>query len=113
MFKLQEHLDKWDRNRGRGNCNSSLLPCIVCADGFTMSVQVGLNLYCTPRSNFGPWTAVEIGLPSEVEELLIEYADDPEDPTDTIYRRVPVELVEQVIEKHGGFARLEGEYYDR
>ena len=30
------------------------------------------------------------------------YAEDRERPTDTVYGYVPVEIVERVIEKHGG-----------
>lgn len=47
-------------------------PRIVCKDGFSMSVQAGLYLYCTPRTDLssGNYSAVEIGFPSEPEELV-------------------------------------------
>lgn len=76
---------------------------IECADGFKMSVQAGMNLYCTPPSDRGPWSTVEVGFPSQIEPLLWEYAQEPGNWTDTVYARVPVDLVAAVIEVHGGF----------
>jgi hypothetical protein len=37
-----------------------------------------------------------------MEPLLMPYAETPEDPTGTVYAYVPVELVTNVIVKHGG-----------
>lgn len=45
----------------------------------------------------------EVGFPNQREELLMPYAEDPETPTETVYGYVPVTLVEQIIEKHGGW----------
>lgn len=80
-------------------------PRIVCNDGFTLSVQARVFNYCTPRSDTGPWSEVEVGFPSEVEDLLLPFAEDSNDPTGTVYGWVPVNLVEQVIAKHGGTNR--------
>lgn len=77
---------------------------ITCADGLRLSVQASRDHYCTPRDSVGPWTAVEVGFPSERVEELMEYAENPKAPTDTVYGWVPVEVVEAVIEKHGGIA---------
>lgn len=77
-------------------------PRVECVDGFSMSVQVSKNHYCSPRSDNGPYESVEIGFPSDVEPLILEYAEQPTRPTETVYAYVPVELVNQVIEKHGG-----------
>ena len=81
-----------------------LRPRIQCNDGFSMSVQGGYGMYSSPRENLitGDFYAVEIGFPSEEETLILEYAEQPEIPTDTVYAYVPVEIVQQVIEKHGG-----------
>ena len=89
---------------------STRLPHIVCADGFTMSVQVGYSLYSTPRKVAKRYSAVEIGFPSDHEPLIEEYAetfykDDGEDVTDytdTVYPYVPVKIVNKVLKKHGG-----------
>lgn len=76
---------------------------VRCADGFHMSVQTGRTHYCTPRDNDGPWTHVEVGFPSARAEQLMPYCEDPNDPTETVYACVPVELVVAVIDEHGGF----------
>ena len=89
---------------------STRLPHIVCADGFTMSVQVGYSLYSTPRKVAKRYSAVEIGFPSDHEPLIEEYAEtfykedgeDVTDYTDSIYPYVPVKVVNQVLKKHGG-----------
>jgi hypothetical protein len=38
----------------------------------------------------------------EKEELLMEYAEDHDRPTRTVYSFVPHEVVHEVIMKHGG-----------
>ena len=84
------------------------IPRIECEDGFSMSVQVGNGLYCSPRDNSGPWYKAEIGFPSEREDLIMEYIDGDEytDPTDTVYGYVPVSLIVSVINKHGGSKQI-------
>jgi hypothetical protein len=47
-------------------------------------------------------TSVEIGFPSEKEDLIMEYAESPDRPTRTVYSFVPHEVVHEVIMKHGG-----------
>ena len=55
---------------------------VVCADGFSMSVQAHAGAYCKPRGNNEPkYTHVEIGFPSEREPMLMEWCEDSEDPT--------------------------------
>lgn len=77
-------------------------PPIVCADGLTLSVQASHLHYCSPRNDEGPYSTVEIGFPSEKVEEFMEYAEDAENPTQTVYARVPVEVVLQVINSRGG-----------
>ena len=77
-------------------------PRVICADGFTVSVQAGRGMYSTPREDADRYDAVELGYPSEADEQLMPYAETPERPTDTVYGYVPVELVDSVMEKHGG-----------
>jgi hypothetical protein len=74
----------------------------VCADGFQVSVQASSTHYCEPRDNFGPYTEVELGYPSEPVEAWLEYAEDPDRPTTTVYGYVPIEWVVQVLDQHGG-----------
>lgn len=76
---------------------------VVCADGFRMSVQAHDGAYCVPRRNRAErYIEVEIGFPTERESLLMEFAEDPKSPTETVYPYVPAELVYLVIAKHGG-----------
>ena len=76
---------------------------IVCQDGFTMSVQASRTHYSHPRADFTPhYSEYEVGYPSEAEELLLPYAEDPEKPTDTVYGYVPDDVINQVIDKHWG-----------
>ena len=78
-------------------------PRIFCTDGFNMSVQASMGHYCSPRTcDTDVYTAFEIGFPSEPEELILEYAESPEFPTETVYSQVPAEIIEQIVEKHGG-----------
>ena len=78
---------------------------IVCADGFTMSVQANQYTYCTPRDNdCRYYTRVEVGFPSERDELLMPYLEgyEDQDPTDTVYPYTPAKVVMAVIHAHGG-----------
>ena len=76
---------------------------VVCADGFSMSVQANRTAYCTPRiSDAQKYTHVEIGFPSEEEDLIMHWCDEPQNPTETVYGYVPVQVVTNVLAKHGG-----------
>ena len=76
---------------------------IVCKDGFTMSVQANEGAYCSPRVNdAAKYTKVEVGFPSHREPLLMEWADNSEKPTDTVYGYVPAHRISLVCIKHGG-----------
>ena len=76
---------------------------VECADGFKMSVQAHEGAYCTPRAtNAHTYTLVEVGFPNRRETLLIKYAEDPDALTETVYGWVPVQLVTDIIAKHGG-----------
>ena len=49
---------------------------VVCADGFSMSVQAHGGAYCSPRvENAERYDEVEIGFPSESEPLLLRYME--------------------------------------
>lgn len=84
-----------------------LTPILVCADGFSMSVQASRSHYCSPREDSPiAYNSVEIGFPSSEEELIIQYAEKPESPTESIYGYVPVKIVDEVIIKHGGIVKI-------
>lgn len=75
---------------------------IVCKSGLSLSVQASNRHYCHPRENVGPYKTVEVGFPSKEIDDLMEYAEDPSRPTDTVYGYVPIQLVEKVIDDNGG-----------
>jgi hypothetical protein len=76
---------------------------VVCADGFEMSVQAHAGAYCLPRMTGAPvYREVEVGFPSIEEPMLMEWCKEYEKPTDTVYGWVPVQVVTDVIAKHGG-----------
>ena len=80
---------------------------VTCNDGFSVSIQASSHHYCEPRETFCPensriYTSVELGFPSKADELITDYAEDKDIPTDTVYGFVPVEIVAELIKKHGG-----------
>ena len=91
---------------------------VVCADGFTVSVQAAEGSYCSPRNNTGPWSSVECGFPNEKDPVLEAYAEDPSAGTkrtdyktgemietglvQTVYGWVPSQVVLGILESHGG-----------
>jgi hypothetical protein len=80
-------------------------PKIVCKDGFKISVQGSEMAYSIPRKTGIYFDAMEIGFPSQKEELIMEYMEvfQPDtDPTETVYPYVPFAVISEVIEKHGG-----------
>ena len=78
-------------------------PRITCADGVSLSVQAGELLYSTPRQDFGPYSAVEVGFPSILPEGWDEWAE-TKDTTETVWGYIPIEKVEEFIDLHGGIA---------
>lgn len=100
---------------------------IQCRDGFIVSVIAGQGTYCRPRPSLieqpegwwggetspryrGPYTQVEVGYPSQRPEPWDQwgqYAQDGEQREwDGIYPYVPVALVRDLLNRHGGFWRF-------
>ena len=75
---------------------------IRCSDGFSVSVQANETAYCSPRRDSGPYTEVECGYPSAYDFHLQKFAEDPDDPTGTVYGWVPAHIVRMCIDSHGG-----------
>jgi len=75
---------------------------ITCADGFTMSVQASATNYCEPRDNYGPYLSAEVGFPSSYDFYLHEYAEDKDNPEETVYGWVPAHVIRMCIDAHGG-----------
>lgn len=89
---------------------------VVCKDGFAMSVQHSAYHYCAPKVSFAErrgldFDSYEVGFPSETEDILLFFAEDSGNPTETVYAYVPAQIVEQVAEMHGGIFRPSGELW--
>ena len=77
---------------------------VVCKDGFSVSIQGGTpSHYCDPRELCNVYNSVELGFPSELDKSLEPYAEEPE-TCDTVFGYVPIEVVEELISKHGGIS---------
>lgn len=118
-----------------GHYHQEVRPRILCNDGYSVSVQASAHTYCKPRytqwpdedgwnvtngnywmsgetprhfktDHFTPYESVELGFPSEEDELIYDYSEG-DDYIGTVYAQVPVKIVEQLIEKHGGFKEVD------
>ena len=77
-------------------------PRLYCNDGYSISVQASSFHYCRPQlDGVQNYESVELGFPSKEDELINDYAE-VDDYTKTVYGYVPIEVVERLIEKHGG-----------
>jgi hypothetical protein len=85
---------------------------LSCKSGFSVSVQASRTNYCTPRNDVGPYTLVELGFPTSIEPLIIGFAEDADNPTETVYGYVPVGLVQALIIKHNGIEDGEHPEFD-
>jgi hypothetical protein len=76
---------------------------VTCADGYSISIQGGTFYhYCDPKKNCNVYHALELGYPSEPDDMIISFAEEKEYLTGTVYGHVPIEIVEDLISKHGG-----------
>ena len=83
-------------------------PRIICADGFSMSVQALGWRSCTNRQTEGPHTHMEGGFPSsppldpDLLSSVENRVDEDADFTETVYPYVAREVFEREFELHGG-----------
>ena len=76
---------------------------VVCADGFSISIQAGNGKYCYPRLDGAPkYSEVELGYPNRPCPFIYEWAENKGEYTDTIYPYVPAKIVDVMIRGHGG-----------
>ena len=68
-----------------------------------MGVQTSREHYCTASDDHDPYSAAEVGYPSELGELLTPYVDgtDTAGMRSTLYTNVPATIVHEVITAHG------------
>lgn len=75
---------------------------VLCRDGFHISIQANHYTYCEPREDKAwPYSEVELGFPSELDDLIDIYAEE-HDTTETVFMHVPINIVNELIKKHGG-----------
>lgn len=106
FLKLTRHEEEIDGLYFVGK-KLSIRPKVICKDGFKISIQASEYHYCSPRTNEATlYDKVELGYPSEKEDLIMEYAEDDNDPTEIVYGFVPVKIVDKMLEKHGGIVDI-------
>jgi hypothetical protein len=103
MDQINEYVENF-REKSPSEGYLGFVPRIVCADGFSMSVQASSFHYCSPRCNAGPWESFEIGFPSANERILAAYKQGYRNTkqTETVFPYVPVSVILKIIKKHGG-----------
>ena len=77
---------------------------IECDDGFRISIQASSSHYSIPRTKADAYTHVELGFPSEADDLIKRFAED-DDYTNTVYPYVPAFVVLAMLHKHGGIVK--------
>ena len=96
--------DSVPRVHGEGIMKTKDIVCrIECNDGESLSIQGNDGAYCSPRSHYGPYYELEVGFPSvKPPESMMEFCEDSDKPTDTVYGYVPVAVIQEFIDLHGG-----------
>jgi len=102
----------WQRYEGP-HTGCRIFPGMVCADGFSLSVQGHFGGYCYPGDDFANhYETVEVFCVSAPDPILNEWArrndrnwdgdPAPRAGMDTPMNRVPIAVIERVIAAHGG-----------
>ncbi len=74
---------------------------IECRDGFQFSVVANPDVRCSDPKRY--WSDVEIGYPSNPDELLSEFASPgPTSRPPETYDYVPIKTLKDLVRKHGG-----------
>lgn len=97
---------------GEYNQNNPELSRQMCkrlkmADGTTLSIQASWGHYCRPRENapfpdYDFYHEFEVGYPSVVIPEFMQYADDDDEPTETVYGYIPKSIIQSAIDRMGG-----------
>tara|TARA_R100001377_G_C3182309_1_gene107147 strand:+ start:748 stop:1029 length:282 start_codon:yes stop_codon:yes gene_type:complete len=76
---------------------------VVCADGFSISIQASSYNYCSPREDdASAYEEVELGYPNRPDPFILPYAEEQGNWTDTVYGYVPASVVKKMIAAHDG-----------
>lgn len=87
------------------------IPRVYCKDGFNISIQVSEYSYAGSENGIRTygmeWKLVEWGFPSEEIDGEKYNAEDPEDIKNTVGGYVAIELMEELLNEHGGIDYVE------
>lgn len=86
---------------------NGITPEVVCADGFSMSVQASLGHYCAARlsKRENDFSSFSCGYPNEYVPELENYKTDRDAKwEDTDFSYVPHDIVQNILDAHGGIA---------
>tara|TARA_R110002074_G_scaffold87654_1_gene193557 strand:+ start:220 stop:507 length:288 start_codon:yes stop_codon:yes gene_type:complete len=76
---------------------------VVCADGFSISIQASSFNYCSPREDDAvAYKSVELGFPNKPDPFILAYAEEQGNWTGSVYGYVPAHVVRKMIAGHGG-----------
>jgi len=105
MNDISKHLKETMNVQKSGSMSfQGVRPRIICQDGESVSIQAGRFAYSAPREDgLSNYSAVEAGFPSVAPpDSWLEYAEDVEELTATVYAWVPVEIAQEFIDAHDG-----------
>lgn len=84
-----------------GYSHKKLIKAVVCKDGTSISIQASKSHYCEPRTNDGPYSAVEVWcIRGDNVGPITEFEYDDQEPSGY----VPIEQVVLFLDNHGGIA---------
>ena len=96
---VHEHFAKHPGERYTG---MRVAPRIICADGFSLSVQASTGHYCSPKNTDGPYTLVEVGFPETAGGQPARPRALGSTPDCGVWGYTPVGTVNNIIRRHGG-----------
>lgn len=78
---------------------------VLLRDGTVVSIQAGGGFYSLPRldsDDIKVYTHFEIGFPDAIIPEIMEYAENENNPLNTVYCYVPDTVISKFIERCGG-----------
>ncbi len=83
---------------------------VKCNDGFTFSAQIHYGVNCNSKEakSMKEITDMELGYPSEADDLIAPYANETEygtPLTQDVYGYTPIDVIVALVNKHGGLKR--------
>lgn len=88
----------------RRSAEIKLIPRFICMDGFSISIQASEIHRSVPQRRDGPYSHVECAYPSSPVQALIPFLLEEAGVSleQSVYHRVPVEIVQYILNSHGG-----------